>query len=115
MADRKTWVKRVAAWRASGMTCREYAEREGLGPWRTLRHWAWRLEREREAKKTKLVRVVREAEAVVVGAPQSDELELRLVISSKSVRLELARKDLAKALEDLVSAALASAVSRGST
>lgn len=26
------------------MTCREYAESEGLGAWRTLRHWAWRLE-----------------------------------------------------------------------
>lgn len=112
MADRKTWVKRVAAWRASGMTCREYAEREGLGPWRTLQHWAWRLERERQAEKAKLVRVVREAEAVV-DAPR--EVELRLVFSAESVRLELARKDLAKALDGLVRAALASAVSKGST
>ncbi|MFO0556358.1 MAG: hypothetical protein U0271_48745 [Polyangiaceae bacterium] len=114
MADRKTWVKRVAAWRASGMSCREYAEREGLGPWRTLRYWAWRIERERRARKTKLVRVVREAETVVVGAP-SDELELRIVISSSTVRLELARNDLAKALEGLVSAALVSASSKGAT
>jgi len=115
MADRKTWVKRVAAWRASGMTCREYAEREGLGPWRTLRYWAWRLERDRRAQKTKLVRVVREAETVVVGAPSGDELELRIVISSSTVRLELARNDLAKALEGLVSAALVSASSKGAT
>jgi hypothetical protein len=57
MADRKTWAKRVAAWRASGMTCREYAESEGLGAWRTLRYWAWRLEREQQAKKLRAQRM----------------------------------------------------------
>jgi RNase P/RNase MRP subunit POP5 len=79
----------------------------------TLRYWAWRIERERRAKKTKLVRVVRKAETVVVGAPSSDEAELRIVISSESVRLELARKDITRALEGL--AALASASSKGAT
>jgi hypothetical protein len=115
MADRKTWVKRVAAWRASGLTCREYAEREGLGPWRTLRYWAWRLEHERQAKKTKLVRVVRAPEAVVVEPPVSEEILLRLAISPDAVRLELAPKDLVTVLEGLVVALRTSAAAKGST
>jgi hypothetical protein len=107
MADRKTWVKRVAAWRASGMTCQEYAESEQLGAWRTLRYWAWRLEREQRAKKPKLVRVVREPEAIVVEPRASDEIEVRVLISRDAVRLEIAPKDLAPLLQNLAMRVLA--------
>jgi hypothetical protein len=117
MADRKTWVKRVAAWRASGMTCREYAEREGLGPWRTLRWWVWRLERERQAKKPQLVRVVRapEPEEVVVEPRACEEFHLRLAVSPEAVRLELAPNDLVAVLEGLAVALRAGHASKGST
>jgi hypothetical protein len=115
MADRKTWEKRVAAWRASGMTCREYAESEGLGAWRTLRYWAWRLEREQQAKKPQLVRVVREPEAIVVEPNASDEIEMRLVISREAVRLEVASKDLVRVLDGIAIAMRASVASKAST
>ena len=108
MADRKTWVKRVAAWRASGMTCREYAEREGLGPWRTLRWWVWRLERERQAKKP-------QPEEVVVEPRACEEFHLRLAVSPEAVRLELAPNDLVAVLEGLAVALRAGHASKGST
>ncbi|MBK9129712.1 MAG: hypothetical protein IPM13_18300 [Phycisphaerales bacterium] len=116
MADRKTWAKRVAAWRGSGLTCKEFAEREGLGPWRTLRYWAWRLDRERPASKSKLVKVVREPSPSVVRAVPTKvtELELRVGESRIAVRFDLAPEDLAPILATLAAAlgaALASKVS----
>lgn len=86
------------------MTCREYAESEKLGAWRTLRYWAWRIEREqRAARTTKLVRVVREPDPVVVEseAAAPAEIEMRLVVSHDAVRFEVARKDLARVLDGL--------------
>lgn len=39
---RKAWVERVAGWRRSGLTAKEYAARIGVNAG-TLAHWAWRL------------------------------------------------------------------------
>ena len=39
---REQWRRRVAAWQASGLTCRDYAERARLNP-STLSWWKWRL------------------------------------------------------------------------
>ena len=39
---REQWRVRIAAWQASGLTCRDYAERAGLNP-STLSWWKWRL------------------------------------------------------------------------
>jgi hypothetical protein len=116
MADRKTWAKRVAAWRASGLTCKEFAEREGLGPWRTLQNWAWRIERERRASKGQLVRVVRAPSPVVVAARPSEvtELELRVGESRISVRFELGREEVASML-GVFAAALHAVAAKGST
>lgn len=47
MADAKTWAKRVAAWRASGLSAPEYTRRSRLSA-STLRYWAWKLGREQE-------------------------------------------------------------------
>ncbi len=99
----------------SSPACREFAEREGLGPWRTLRYWAWRLERDGQAKKTKLVRVVRAPEAVVVEPRACEEIGMRLTISSDAVRLELAPNDLLAVLEGLAVALRAGIASKGST
>jgi hypothetical protein len=42
---REQWRERIAQWRASGQTAREFATRRGLNA-STLAHWAWRLGRE---------------------------------------------------------------------
>ena len=98
MADAKTWAKRVAAWRASGLTCKEFAERERLPAWRTLRYWAWRLDR--ESRETKLVRVVREPKPVVAEAPTKvADLEVR--VGGSKIAVELDREGLAAVLEVL--------------
>jgi len=39
---RQEWVKRIARWRDSGLTAREFAAEIGINE-HTLRHWAWRL------------------------------------------------------------------------
>jgi hypothetical protein len=45
MANRATWKKRVADWRASGLTAGEFSTRRGFAP-TTLTWWSWRLGRE---------------------------------------------------------------------
>ncbi len=42
---RETWAARVGKWRASGLTAREFAQREGLNE-STLRWWSSRLGRD---------------------------------------------------------------------
>lgn len=45
MADRTTWKRRVAEWRASGLTSRRFADGRSFAPV-TLTWWAWNLGRE---------------------------------------------------------------------
>lgn len=42
MANRAEWVERIKQWRASGLTAREFAEREGLREG-SLGWWKWKL------------------------------------------------------------------------
>jgi len=39
---REVWSKRVARWRESGLTAKEFAGETGVNA-HTLAHWAWRL------------------------------------------------------------------------
>jgi hypothetical protein len=43
--SREQWRERVAQWRTSGLTAREFAARNKINA-HTLRHWAWQLGRE---------------------------------------------------------------------
>ena len=43
--SREVWGKRVARWRDSGLSAREFGDEVGVNP-RTLTYWAWRLGRE---------------------------------------------------------------------
>ena len=43
--SREQWQERVAQWRSSGLTAREFAARNRVKV-HTLRHWAWKLGRE---------------------------------------------------------------------
>jgi len=56
------WAERVAGWRASGQTAREYAETQGGFTAGGLRHWAYRLKKsgvESAPRSMQLVRVER--------------------------------------------------------
>ena len=44
-ATKAEWAKRVRAWRSSGLSGPAFSDRHGLNV-RTLRYWAWRLEKE---------------------------------------------------------------------
>src|SRR5438477_8407160 len=43
--SREQWQERVAQWRSSGLTARDFAARNRLKV-HTLRHWSWKLGRE---------------------------------------------------------------------
>ena len=49
---RKAWVERVAGWRRSGLTAKEYAARIGVNAG-TLAHWAWRLGHEQRRRQAR--------------------------------------------------------------
>lgn len=42
MANRAEWTQRIQRWQASGLTAREFAEREGLRA-QSLAWWKWKL------------------------------------------------------------------------
>ena len=57
MSDTKiTWRRRVASWRASGLTADEFAAQHGIAAG-TLRWWASQLKREQPAPEAPLVRM----------------------------------------------------------
>lgn len=100
MADAKTWAKRVAAWRRSGLTAPEFASKEGVSP-RTLRYWAWRLER---AAEPTLLRVVSTATVpdraaplpavvTVPGATQGEAVPMRIVAGLDESVIEIGAGD----------------------
>jgi transposase len=81
---REGWVRRVAEWRRSGLTAKEFAGEIGVKPM-TLSHWAWQLGREQRLRRTKRGRLAAAAERAapglieVVGVESGDsrfELEL---------------------------------------
>ena len=91
MADRR---KHVRAWKKSGLTAREYAERAGLNHW-TLHGWASRLNR-KQAKRTqkRAVHFVPATVAEIEVTPQPTSLretpvETRVEIEIKSVKARL--------------------------
>jgi DNA-binding transcriptional regulator YiaG len=72
--DTKTmWTERVAAWRASGMTVAEYADKLGVHP-STLRNWERRTEKhmatrsEEKASSLKMVSLVRKVPLMTSAA-----------------------------------------------
>lgn len=70
MADAKIWEQRVAAWRASGLTQRQYCAQEGLGHG-ALSRWSQRLQRDSagSASTVRLARLVRTPEAAPATSP----------------------------------------------
>ena len=97
MATRSEWATRVRRWRASGLTAREFAGREGYNP-RTLSWWACALKAEAPARPkfidvtqlvtaspTTLEIVVRET-VVIRARPGFDAALLRDVVAALEAR-----------------------------
>ena len=57
MTTETTWAKRVAAWRASGLTAAEFSAGRGFAA-STLRWWASRLRHAKKAPQLALARLV---------------------------------------------------------
>jgi len=54
-SKREVWEERVAGWRRSGLTAKQYASSIGV-KWGTLSHWAWQLGktgRQRRGRRTR--------------------------------------------------------------
>lgn len=68
MASAAEWTKRVAAWRKSGLSAGEFSAARGFAE-RTLRYWAWRIEKAARAKPEplRIVQVVRRRDPTSTG------------------------------------------------
>src|SRR5207302_6001696 len=58
MADAEAWSKRVAEWRASGLTAKEFCAKHDLRL-SALRNWTYRLRAAEKASEASAVRLVR--------------------------------------------------------
>jgi lambda repressor-like predicted transcriptional regulator len=65
--NQRRWGRRVAAWKASGLTLRSYAAKAGVNP-KTLAWWQWRLRRMTEGAAADFVEVT---DAVQRGAGEA--------------------------------------------
>ena len=88
MADAKTWAKRVAAWRASGVTASAFSARAGFAP-STLRWWASRLGR-REGGFVRIVTATEVPKAAVDGAIELEVAGVRVLVRAGFDRTALA-------------------------
>lgn len=84
-SGREVWVERVAGWRRSGLTAKEYARSIGV-KWGTLAHWAWRLSKVERPQHRKRKRPVATKEAPlalieVVGRRDADDRRFELQLT----------------------------------
>ena len=82
-ADRATWVKRIAAWKASGQRAEEFAPTIGVKP-RTLSWWGWHLRTARPRTKKSEPK----AAAITVTAAPSPIPPLTFVEMTGAVAME---------------------------
>jgi hypothetical protein len=85
MSDTSTiWKKRVAAWRASGVTAEAFSAGRGWSP-QTLRWWSSRLGRKAQAPIVRVAQLVRATagghDARGAGAVVVEDLDARLRIT----------------------------------
>jgi hypothetical protein len=94
MADKETWKRRVASWRASGQTAAEFSASHGWAV-ATLRGWSSRLKRESAvavaptATRVRLAQVVRQA---APPAPRGGEVVVDLLDLRARVTVEAGAK-----------------------
>lgn len=88
MADRATWTKRVADWRASGETAGEFCDGKPFSV-STLRWWSSRLTRDRGSASA--ARGIRVALVERVAAAPPDSPAQALVIELGAARIAVRR------------------------
>lgn len=81
------WKKRVASWRAGGLTAEEFSEGRPWSP-KTLRWWSSRLGKKAEAA-APAVPVVRVAQLVRSSAPADRERGGTIVVEALDARLRI--------------------------
>src|SRR5215208_7163760 len=85
---REVWEKRVARWRESGLTAKEFAAEVGVNA-QTLGYWGWRLRQPEKGKaprrRAPMVRPA--AEWVEVVAPSNAESSVQTTTTSASFEL----------------------------
>ena len=111
MADRETWAKRVAEWKASGLSSPAFCAGKEFTAG-GLRHWAHRLAHGDERRpRVRLARVVRSAKAPVspAAAGEVPGLVVELGLARLVVRPGFDRSAFAAVLEELFAAASRSA------
>jgi transposase len=103
-SKREVWAGRVAGWRRSGLTAKQYARSIGVN-WGTLAHWAWRLGRDERDQASKgrrgLAKTAPATMIEVVGRSEAsdDGFELRL---ASGRRLQIPAQFDAAALQRLL-------------
>lgn len=110
---REFWTKQAKAWKASGLSCTEFAEKLGVKP-RTLSWWAWKLGAEASAtkpakrkpakpkKRSAAKRQVEPLEFIeVVAARADDRIEIEFGGALVRVPCEVDATQLARVLEVL--------------
>jgi len=87
---RETWVKRVARWRSSDLTAKEFAAEIGVN-YQTLQHWKYRLARE-ERENAQRDRAVAAPQAPSRGRQPVEFVELPMATATTAgdkIELEL--------------------------
>ena len=96
---REVWSKRVARWRESGLTAKQFAAETGVNP-HTLTHWAWRLgggqgkgrraaaKRPRAAEAPEWIEVIGGGTGSASGRPADGGFEIGLA-SGRTVRVPM--------------------------
>ena len=86
---REVWRQRVEAWKASGLTAKEYAAKAGVDPG-TLAHWKWQFGTEARARAAPAPAFVEVVAASSVGwdSPGRCREPIELVLVS-GVRIRL--------------------------
>jgi transposase len=107
MADRETWAKRVAEWKASGLSSPAFCAGKDFTAG-GLRHWAHRLTHgEQRRPRVRLAKVVRLSKppAPPTGSGTSSDLVVEIGAARVAVRPGCDRATLAAVLEELMAVA----------
>jgi hypothetical protein len=105
MADEETWAKRVAEWKASGLSSPAFCEGKDFTPG-GLRHMAHRLGVGRRPRKLRIAEVVRVkgARPAELPRPPASEVVIELGAARVMVRPGVDRATLAAVVEVLAAA-----------
>jgi hypothetical protein len=89
MADAEAWSKRVADWRASGLTAKEFCAKHDL-QLSGLRYWTYRLRAAEKASETsavKLVPVTVRPEDAAPSTPSTERSESVITVEIGAARI----------------------------